>query len=229
MIAALPPSPIMRFEIATVDGVCGAVIVHEGQQREVRCRADAGPWALQYRCPPARVGDVLEIVAHEPSSIPHLALPLSSCALRVGKRTWPISPLDELVTGMWAHVRVPTGGDVTIVNELLDSPVGTAFVALHLGTGGPPTMIDLDPQARSESLGGSVHRAARAWVRRALWARGACTTGELVLASRPRAGTDWRIYETLNGYYHADELDRSRLPPLPSAIRTWYRDAVADA
>jgi hypothetical protein len=228
-MTAVPSSPTMRFEVVTADGVSAAILVGVGERRQVRRRADAGPWAVQYCCQPERVVELVEVLATDAAAIGSLGLPLRSCVLRVGARHWPVSPFDEIDAGLWAAVPIPEGGDVTVVSELVDSPVGTAVVALHLGAGREPVMTELGSSAARPPHGGLVHCATRAWVQRACWARGLCTTGALALASRPRPGTDWRVYETLNGYYHADELDRGRLPPLPTAMRTWYRETVPDA
>jgi hypothetical protein len=219
----------MRFEVVTADGVGAAVLVDTGESHEVRKGAHAGPWAVQYRCPPELVVDLVDVLATDAAGIGELALPLRSCLLRIGARRWPMSPFDEITAGMWAAVPIPDGGDVTIVGELTDSPVGTAVVALHLRAGHWPMMTELGSAAPRITDGDLVHWATRAWLTRACWARGLCSTGALALASRPRPGTDWRVYETLNGYYHADELDRGRLPPLPTAMRTWYDAAPVDS
>jgi hypothetical protein len=224
-MTGVPWSTTMRIEVGTADELRAALVVDGADQRRVVCRRDAGAWALRYCCPSDRVAGVVEVLADEPTSVGTLALPLSSCALRIGRRIWPVSPFDEIAGGMWSGVRIPAGGDMTVVSELAHSPVGAAVVALHLRAGRPPAMSELPRGAGPGQLSGRTHWAARSWIRRAMWARGGCTTGELALASRPRAGTDWRSYEVLNGYYHADELDRRRLPPLPTALRTWFPDA----
>lgn len=227
-----PPSPTLRYEVATNEGLVAAILLRDGARPVVRRQSDAGAWAIQVTCPASRAHEMVEHLVDDPRQLDAFGLRLAECRLRVGRRSWPLPPFDEATNRFWSDVVIPPSGEIRVINELRHSPVGAVWTQLHLRPDRPPQISEIDAATALilvEQHGPRTVCSTHAWLRRARWARAEISAFELLSASQPRAGTDWRLYEVLNGYYHSPGLRPDRLPPLPSALDNVYPMSLENA